>query len=58
VSISSNSSKGDSDPSEWKPPNTGMWCYYVRYWIDVKYVYGLTADAAEKAALQDMLGTC
>lgn len=58
VSISSNSSKGDSDPAEWKPDNTGMWCYYVRYWIDVKYVYGLTADAAEKAALEDMLGTC
>jgi Protein of unknown function (DUF1524) len=58
VSISSNSSKGDSDPSEWKPTNTGMWCYYARYWIDVKYVYGLTADAPEKAALSDMLGTC
>jgi Protein of unknown function (DUF1524) len=58
VSISSNSSKGDSDPAVWKPPNTGMWCYYVRYWIDVKYVYGLTADAAEKAALGDMLSTC
>jgi hypothetical protein len=57
-SISSNSSKGDSDPSEWKPPNTGMWCVYAREWIDVKYVYGLTADAAEKAALEDMLGTC
>jgi hypothetical protein len=58
VSISSNSSKGDSDPAEWKPDNTSMWCYYARYWIDVKYVYGLTADAAEKAALDEMLGTC
>jgi hypothetical protein len=58
VSISSNSSKGDNDPSEWKPPNTGVWCIYAREWIDVKYVYGLTMDAPEKAALEDMLGTC
>jgi Protein of unknown function (DUF1524) len=58
VSISSNSSKSDQDPSEWMPDNTGMWCYYARYWIDVKYVYGLTADAPEKDALKDMLGTC
>jgi hypothetical protein len=58
VSVSSNSSKGDNDPSEWTPPNTGMWCVYAREWIDVKYVYGLTMDAPEKAALEDMLGTC
>ena len=58
VSIGSNSSKGDSDPSEWKPTNTGVWCVYAREWIDVKYVYGMTADAAEKAALEEMLGTC
>ena len=58
VSISSNSSKGDSDPSEWKPTNTGVWCIYAREWIDVKYVYGLTADAAEMDALEEMLGTC
>lgn len=58
VSISSNSSKGDNDPSEWKPTNTGVWCIYAREWIDVKYVDGLTADAAEKVALEEMLGTC
>ena len=58
VSISSNSSKGDNDPSEWRPPSTGVWCVYAREWIDVKYVYGMTADAAEKDALEEMLGTC
>lgn len=25
------SSKGDSDPSEWKPANTDWWCYYARH---------------------------
>ncbi len=35
-----------------------MWCIYAREWIDVKYVDGLTADAAEKVALEEMLGTC
>lgn len=58
VSISSNSSKGDSDPSVWTPPNTATHCIYAREWIDVKYVYGLTMDAAEKTALESLLGTC
>lgn len=58
VTASSNSCKGDSDPSEWKPANTNWWCYYARHWTDVKYDWDLTITAAEKNALQDMLGTC
>ena len=58
VSQSSNASKGDSDPSEWKPPNTNTWCIYAREWIWVKDVYSLTVDAAEKSALTSMLGSC
>lgn len=58
VTVSSNSSKGDSDPSEWKPANEGWWCYYARHWTDVKYDWDLTITAAEKGALQEMLGTC
>jgi Protein of unknown function (DUF1524) len=58
VSQSSNSSKGDSDPSEWKPPNTGTWCVYAREWIWVKDVYALSVDSPEKAALDSMLDGC
>jgi hypothetical protein len=58
VSASSNRSKGDSDPSEWKPPNTSVHCIYAREWIWVKYTYKLSLQSAEKTALTQMLGTC
>ncbi len=59
VSASSNESKGDQDPSEWMPPNTGEWCYYVRNWIQVKYYYHLTITSAEKSTLSSTLsGSC
>lgn len=58
VSASSNRSKGDSDPAQWKPTNTGVWCIYARDWIDVKYVYDLSVDAAEENALSSMLDRC
>ena len=58
VTASSNRSKGDRDPSVWKPPNTSVHCIYAREWIWVKYTYGLSLQSAEKTALQQMLGTC
>lgn len=58
VSESSNASKGDRDPSEWKPPNTNTWCIYAREWIWVKDVYDLSVDSPEKSALSSMLGRC
>jgi hypothetical protein len=58
VTASSNRSKGDRDPSVWKPPNTSVHCIYAREWIWVKYSYGLSLQSAEKTALQQMLGTC
>jgi hypothetical protein len=58
VSGSSNQSKSDNDPAEWKPANQEVWCVYGREWIWVKSVYGLTVDEAEKAALEELLGTC
>jgi hypothetical protein len=53
-----NQAKGDKDPAQWKPPLTSDWCLYARAWTDVKYVYGLTADSAEKSALSSMLNGC
>ncbi|TDW86714.1 MULTISPECIES: HNH endonuclease family protein [Kribbella] len=58
VTASSNRSKGDKDPSEWKPPNTSVHCIYAREWIWVKYTYKLSLQSAEKTALTQMLGTC
>lgn len=58
VSASSNMSKGDADPAEWKPENENVWCVYAREWIDTKYVYDLSIDESEKSALAGMLDRC
>lgn len=58
VSAASNRAKGDQDPSQWRPSNTGWWCEYARHWINVKYDYRLTVTVSEQAALEDMLDTC
>ncbi|WP_430781251.1 HNH endonuclease family protein [Actinoplanes sp. G11-F43] len=58
VSASSNRSKGDQDPSTWKPPAQASWCVYAQDWIEVKSHWKLTVTDKEKAALEEMLRTC
>ncbi|KAG0016913.1 hypothetical protein BGZ81_010992 [Podila clonocystis] len=58
VSAGANRSKGDQDPSTWKPPVKSYWCMYSRAWVQVKHVYQLTITDPEKAALTEMLNTC
>jgi hypothetical protein len=58
VSASSNRSKGDQDPSQWRPTRHEYWCQYAQSWITVKAYWGLSVTAGEKAALAQMLGTC
>lgn len=58
VTASSNRSKGDQDPSQWKPPSPAYWCQYAKDWILVKSYWQLTVTKAEKSALAEMLGTC
>jgi hypothetical protein len=58
VSLGSNRSKGDQDPSTWKPPATGNWCEYATDWIEVKTRWKLAVTTAEKSALADMLEKC
>ncbi len=53
-----NQSKGDQDPTTWKPSVSSFQCTYARAWIQVKYTYDLTLQSAEKTALSSMLGTC
>ena len=58
VSASSNRSKGDQDPSKWKPPQKSYWCEYARRWVAVKSFWGLSVTDGEKSALQEMLSAC
>jgi hypothetical protein len=58
VSASSNRSKGDQDPSTWKPPAKDAWCTYAKDWIEVKSYWKLTVTEKEKDSLTEMLGTC
>lgn len=58
VTIEVNSSKGDRDPSSWKPPRTSAYCGYSKFWIHTKYRWGLSLQSSEESALQSMLNTC
>ncbi|AGL21429.1 HNH endonuclease family protein [Actinoplanes sp. N902-109] len=58
VSASSNRSKGDQDPSTWKPKATSSWCSYAKDWIAVKAHWKLSVTSAERDALNDMLEKC
>ena len=54
---STNASKGDKDPSEWLPPNKKYHRTYVKNWVAIKTIYGLTFDKKEKAAIEKILGS-
>ena len=56
VDDGTNSSKSDQDPAEWLPPNANYHCEYARNWVEVKNAYGLSYDAAEKSAIESILG--
>lgn len=58
VSASTNRSKGDRDPSEWKPSNMVFTCQYAVAWVSVKYRWSLSVDQAEYSSLKSMLGNC
>jgi hypothetical protein len=58
VTLTTNRSKGDQDPSEWKPPRHEYWCVYAQRWVAVKSYWTLTVTSEERAALTDMLDTC
>jgi len=58
VSATANRSKGDQDPSTWKPTDKSAWCEYAQDWIAVKAHWKLTITGQEKTALKKMLETC
>jgi hypothetical protein len=57
-SQTSNRSKGDQDPSTWKPSMRTTWCGYAGDWITVKSYWKLSVTTAEKKALTEMLEEC
>ncbi|MBJ7004817.1 DUF1524 domain-containing protein [Streptomyces sp. CRPSP2-6A1] len=58
ASESSNSSKSDSGPADWKPTNHAFWCTYAEDYTHIKSIFKLTTTDKEKSALSSMLGTC
>ena len=58
VSASSNRSKSDLDPGQWKPTREAAWCQYARDWVTVKKAWDLSADQNEVDDLKVMLRTC
>lgn len=58
VSSTSNSSKSDSDPSEWLPPHRDYHCNYAASWVGVKWRWNLTVDDVEKMTLSTLLNSC
>ena len=58
VSASSNRSKSDLDPGQWKPTRDAAWCEYANDWVTVKKAWDLTADQNEVDDLRVMLRTC
>ena len=53
-----NRQKGDKGPEAWRPPNASYHCEYARRWVWIKSVWGMTVNAAEEEALEEMLATC
>lgn len=57
-SPSANSSKGDRDAGEWKPPQRNIWCLTAAVMVSTKARYELSIDVAERDGLVEMLSTC
>jgi hypothetical protein len=58
ASESSNSSKSDSGPAEWKQTNKTFSCTNGKDYTHIKSVWKLTTTDEEKTALSSMLDTC
>lgn len=49
-----NQSKGDSDPSEWMPPDKSYACTYLKEWLSVKMIWGLIMSPDEAKAISQL----
>jgi hypothetical protein len=53
-----NRQKSGKDPARWLPPRRAFRCTYLRAYVSVKYVWGLSVDSAEKKAISAVLKHC
>ncbi len=59
VSMTTNRSKGDRDPSNWLPPSPAAVCTYIDDWVSVKARWGLSMDQSEYGRIRNLLnGPC
>jgi Protein of unknown function (DUF1524) len=58
VTTAVNGGKRDRDPAAWQPPDQGARCTFATSWVTTKVRWGLTADAADVAALRSLLAAC
>lgn len=58
ISPASNRSQGDQDPASWMPPNAGIHCQYLTWWVEVKVKYDLDMDNDEYGAVLTGLNNC
>ena len=58
LGASTNRSKGDHGPDEWRPPQPSAWCNYAREWKMVKQRWLLTISDPEQHALTEMEAAC
>lgn len=56
VTLSTNRSKGDRDPSLWMPIKDR--CKYTQDWLAIKYKFSLTVDAIETIKLKELIAEC
>jgi len=56
VTLTTNRSKGDSDPAFWMPVKEV--CTYTKNWIAIKVKYSLTVDSNEAIKLNSLISSC
>jgi hypothetical protein len=55
VSASSNTAKGEKDPSNWLPSRTSYICTYLTNWVAVKARWKLSMDQSEHGRIRNVL---
>ncbi len=55
VNASQNMIKGDKGPDHYMPPNAAYACPYIKNWLTVKFLWGLSMTESEAATITQLL---
>lgn len=55
VNASQNMKKGDKAPDGYMPPNAAYTCTYLKYWLSVKFLWGLRMTESEASTISQIL---